>query len=41
MLYQQGTQRIEVIVRKESSGASEQGAKEVSTDTVSGGGQST
>lgn len=41
MLYQQGTQRIEVIVRKESSGASEQGAKEVSTETVSGGGETT
>lgn len=41
MLYQQGTQRIEVIVRKESSGASEQGAREISTDTVSGGGETT
>lgn len=41
MLYQQGTQRIEVIVRKESAGASEQGAKEVSTETVSGGGETT
>lgn len=41
MLYQQGTQRIEIIVRKESSGASEQGVKETSGDTISSGGETT
>lgn len=36
MLYQQGTQRIEIIVRKESTG--QDGAKENDTDKVSGTG---
>ena len=34
MLYQQGTQRIEVIVRKESGGVNETAAKEISTDEI-------
>lgn len=32
--YQQGTQRIEVIVRKEGGGASDVGAKEKNTDDI-------
>lgn len=34
MYYQQGTQRIEVIVRKEGGGATETAAKEVSADEI-------
>ena len=37
MLYQKGTQRIEVIVRKESSGGQD-GAKETETENVSASG---
>lgn len=35
MLYQQGTQRIEIIVRKDSTGDS--GAKEIKADEIGGG----
>lgn len=38
MIYQQGTQRIEVIVRKEGSSASEVGSKVVSSESVGGTG---
>ena len=41
MLYQQGTQRIEVIVRKEGGGASETAAKETPTDEIGGGKETT
>lgn len=41
MLYQQGTQRIEVIVRKESGGATETGARETSTEEIGGGKETT
>lgn len=41
MLYQQGTQRIEVIVRKESSGGGDINAKEKDTDSLGGGGETT
>ena len=41
MLYQQGTQRIEVIVRKEGGGASETAAKETPTDEIGGGRETT
>lgn len=37
MLYQQGTQRIEIIVRKDSGGGQD-GAKEVETENVSSSG---
>ena len=37
MLYQQGTQRIEIIVRKDSSGGQD-GAKETETENVSSSG---
>lgn len=37
MLYQQGTQRIEIIVRKDSSGGQD-GAKETETENVSASG---
>ena len=40
-LYQQGTQRIEVIVRKDSGNLSNLGAREISTDEVGGGGKTT
>ena len=36
MLYQQGTQRIEIIVRKEGGGGSSVGAKETPTEDVGG-----
>ena len=36
MLYQKGTQRIEIIVRKDSSG--QDGAKETDTENVSASG---
>ena len=36
MLHQQGTQRIEVIVKKEGGGASQTNAKEISTEEISG-----
>lgn len=35
-LYQQGVQRIEVIVKKETDGTSEKGAKETETEEVGG-----
>lgn len=41
MLYQQGTQRIEVIVRKEGGGGGDTGAREKGTSDVSGGGETT
>lgn len=41
MLYQQGTQRIEVIVRKESGGVSQTAAKETPTDEIGGGRETT
>lgn len=37
MLYQQGTQRIEVIVRKEGGSVAETNARETDTDGVGGG----
>lgn len=37
MLHQLGTQRIEVIVRKDSGGISETSAKETPTDEIGGG----
>ena len=36
MLHQQGTQRIEVIVRKESGGTAETGAKETTPEDIGG-----
>ncbi|MBR4002966.1 MAG: hypothetical protein IKI95_02715 [Clostridia bacterium] len=36
MLYQQGTQRIEIIVRKEGGGGSSAGVKETPTEDVGG-----
>lgn len=36
MLYQQGTQRIEVVVRKEGGGSSSAGAKETDVEDVGG-----
>lgn len=36
MLYQQGTQRIEVIVRKEGGGSASVGAKEIDSEDVGG-----
>ena len=41
MLYQQGTQRIEVIVRKEGGGTTETAAKETPTDEIGGGRETT
>ena len=41
MLYQQGTQRIEVIVRKEGGGSTETAAKETPTDEIGGGKETT
>lgn len=41
MLYQQGTQRIEVIVRKEGGGTTETAAKETSADEIGGGKETT
>lgn len=40
-LYQQGTQRIEVIVRKEGGGSADTGAKETSTDEIGNGKETT
>ena len=37
MLYQQGTQRIEVIVRKEGGGTTDTASKETPTDEIGGG----
>lgn len=37
MLYQQGTQRIEIIVRKEGGGATDTASKETPTDEIGGG----
>jgi hypothetical protein len=37
MLYQQGTQRIEIIVRKEGGGTTETAARETPTDEIGGG----
>lgn len=41
MLYQQGTQRIEIIVRKEGGGVSETAAKETPTDEIGGNRETT
>lgn len=41
MLYQQGTQRIEIIVRKEGGGTTETAAKETPTDEIGGGRETT
>lgn len=41
MLYQQGTQRIEIVVRKEGSGSAETNAKEKETDEIGGGKETT
>ena len=41
MVYQQGTQRIEVIVRKEGGGTTGTAAKETPTDEIGGGRETT
>ena len=41
MLYQQGTQRIEIVVRKEGAGSAETNAKEKETDEIGGGKETT
>ena len=41
MLYQKGTQRIEIVVRKEGGGATETAAKETPTDEIGGGRETT